>query len=206
MNDEKEKNMIKNIIFDLGNVLLDFNPLGYLKTRLASETKIHEVHKEIFLSDEWLMLDRGAITEEEAINILCKKSVNNSKLIRECMENWYSMLTPIEGTVEILNEVKEKGYRVFVLSNFHLLAYKEVVKNYTFFSKFDGGIISYNENIIKPSAEIFHKLIEKYNVKPEESIFIDDTKVNIEAAERLGFETILFKCPEQLQVELNKII
>jgi len=148
------------------------------------------------------MLDRGIITEEEAINRLCDRNPHNSELIKLSMDNWYEILTPIEETVEILKEVKAKGYRTFVLSNFHLLAYEDVIKRCGFFKFFDGGIISYKENLLKPESEIYEKLILKYDIDPSETIFIDDTKVNVEGAKKLGIETILFTNPEELREKL----
>ena len=194
--------MIKNIVFDLGNVLLSFKPLEYLRTKVTDERKIEQLHKEIFSSEEWLMLDRGIITEEEAINRLCDRNPHNSELIKLSMDNWYEILTPIEETVEILKEVKAKGYRTFVLSNFHLLAYEDVIKRCGFFKFFVGGIISYKENLLKPESEIYEKLILKYDIDPTETIFIDDTKVNVEGAQKLGIETILFTNPEELREKL----
>jgi len=194
--------MIKNIVFDLGNVLLSFKPLEHLRNKVADEGKIEQLHKEIFSSEEWLMLDRGVITEEEAIDRLCNRNPHNSELIKLCMDNWYEILTPIEETVEILKEVKARGYNTFVLSNFHLLAYEDVIKRCDFFKYFDGGIISYKENLLKPESEIYEKLILKYDINPGETIFIDDTKVNLEGAEKLGLETILFTNSIELRENL----
>ncbi|WP_343216123.1 HAD-IA family hydrolase [Clostridium mobile] len=149
-------------------------------------------------------LDRGDITEEEAIDRIYNRSLNNKKLIKLCMENWYELLTPIKESVEILKEVKLKGYKTLALSNFHLLAYENVIKKYNFFHYFDGGIISFKENLLKPENEIYEKLIMKYNIDPKEAIFIDDTKDNIESAKKLGFETILFDNPINLRNELIK--
>ena len=184
--------MVKNIIFDLGNVLLSFNPVMYLHTRISNREKAQQVYEEVFTSEEWLMLDRGVITEEEAVNEICSRSTENSELIRLVMHNWYQLLTPIEDNVKVLKELKHKGYRLYVLSNFHLLAYENVTKRYNFFGHFDGGIISCKETLLKPEEGIYDKLIKKYNINPKESIFIDDTKENIEIAIRLGFEAILY--------------
>lgn len=184
--------MIKNIIFDLGNVLLSFKPLEYLSGKIHDKDKIEEIYKEIFLSEEWVMLDRGVIVEEEAVNRICNRNPENSDLIKACMKNWYELLTPKKEMVHVLKNVKSKGYKTFILSNFHLLAYEDVVKKYDFFQYFDGGLISYEEKLLKPELEIYSKLIEKYKINPEESIFIDDTECNIEAAKKFGFETILF--------------
>ena len=157
--------MIKNIVFDLGNVLLNFKPVVYLHTKISDKIKVQEVYEEIFTSKEWLMLDRGIITEEEAVNEICNRSTENSELIKLVMHNWYQLLTPIEDTVEILKELKNKGYRLYFLSNFHLLAYEDVTKRYEFFKSFDGGILSYKEKLIKPGNDIYNKLIEKYQNK-----------------------------------------
>ncbi|MFT5871992.1 MAG: epoxide hydrolase-like predicted phosphatase [Clostridium sp.] len=186
------KNMIKNIVFDLGNVLLSFKPIVYLHTQISDKAKVQEIYEEIFTSKEWIMLDRGMITEEEAVNEICNRSTENSELIKLIMHNWYRILTPIEDTVEVLKELKNKGYRLYVLSNFHLLAYEDVTKRYEFFKCFDGDIISYREKLLKPDKDIYDKLIEKYNIEPKESIFIDDTIENIESAAKLKFEAILF--------------
>jgi putative hydrolase of the HAD superfamily len=196
--------VVKNIIFDLGNVLISFNPTMYLHTKISNKEKAQQVYEEVFTSKEWLMLDKGLITEEEAVNEICNRSKENSELIRLVMDNWYQLLTPIEDTVEVLKELKHKGYRLYVLSNFHLLAYENVTKRYDFFGYFDGDIISYKENLLKPEKDIYNKLIKKFNINPKESIFIDDTKENIESAAWLGFETILFINSEDLVKNLNK--
>ena len=196
------KNMIKNIVFDLGNVLLNFKPVVYLHTQISDKIKVQEVYEEIFTSEEWLMLDRGVITEEDAVNEICNRSTENSELIKLVMNNWYQLLTPIEDTVEILKELKNKGYRLYFLSNFHLLAYEDVTKRYEFFKYFDGGILSYKEKLIKPGNDIYNKLIEKCKINPEETIFIDDTIENIESAIRLRFEAILFINSKDLREKL----
>ena len=197
-------NVIKNLIFDLGNVLLRFAPLEYLRTRLIDETKIYNLHREIFLGEEWLMLDRGVITEDEAIERMIAKSVGHGELIKTCMNQWYQMFTPIEETVDILKKVKNRGYKTYILSNFHSLAYENVTQRFDFFKYFDGGIISCREKLLKPEVEIYNKLITRYGIQPNESIFIDDTKVNIKGAEALGFKTILYDSSVQLHSALVK--
>lgn len=195
--------MYKNIIFDIGNVLLDFKPKEYLKTKIIEADKILEIHKEIFESQEWVMLDMGTITEEEAKKTLINRSRNNGHLIELAFKDWYNMLTPIEGSVEILKELKDKGYKVYFLSNFHLLAFENVTQRNSFFQLFDGGVVSYKENKLKPEKEIYKRIIEEYKIKPEESIFIDDVQANIEGAGKLNFNTILFKNPNDLRENLG---
>ena len=194
--------MIKNIIFDLGNVLLNFKPMVYVNSKIPDKEKSRQIYEEIFESYEWPMLDRGVITEEEAINIFCNRNIEDSKFIRLVMDNWYQILTPIEGTVEILRALSYKGYKNYVLSNYQLLAYQNVTKRFDFFSCFNGGIISYKEKLLKPEKDIYDKLIKKYNIDPKESIFIDDTKENVESAKLLGFKAILFTDPIDLREKL----
>jgi putative hydrolase of the HAD superfamily len=196
--------MYKNIIFDIGNVLLNFQPEEYLKSKLTEPDKVPLIHKEIFQSEEWLMLDRGTITEEEAKKNIIKRVGENGTLIELAFENWYEILTPIDDTVEILKELKNAGYRVYYLSNFHLLAFEYITEKYDFFKLFDGGIVSYKEKLLKPDENIYRRIIEEYGLKPEESIFIDDTQVNIEGSGKLNFAAILFNNPEQLRQSLKK--
>lgn len=193
---------MKNIIFDLGNVLLNFKPVEYLHTKILDKEKVQQIYEEIFTSEEWLMLDRGVITEEEAVNKICNRSVENNELIQSVMHNWYELFTPIEDTVKVLKELKHKGYRLYVLSNFHLLAYEDVTKRYDFFKYFDGGIISYKKKLMKPEKDIYDKLVEKYKISPKESVFIDDTMENIESAAKLGFKAIHFINSKDLRKKL----
>lgn len=195
--------MYKNIIFDLGNVLLNFRPEEYLKTKIAEVDKVSEVHKELFQSEEWVMLDRGTLTEEEAKSIIIKNSNKNGHLIKLAFENWYELLTPIEDSVKVLKELKDAKYKVYFLSNFHLIAFEYVTKRYDFFNLFDGGIVSYKEKSIKPENGIYKRIIEEYKIKPEESIFIDDFQGNIEGARKFNFETILFKNSKDLRERLK---
>ena len=160
--------MYKNIIFDLGNVLLDFNPREYLKSKISDE-KLEEVFKAIFSSEEWVMLDRGTITEKEAINNIINRNSTYINEINLAFDNWYDLLKPIEETVEILMSLKENGYKIYYLSNFHELAFGEVTKKNKFFELFDGGVVSYVEKLIKPEEDIYKLILERYKLNPNES-------------------------------------
>lgn len=195
--------MYKNIIFDIGNVLLEFNPKEFLSSKIPEADKVLEVHKEVFESEEWLMLDRGTITEEDAKKVLINRSSNNAHLIPVAFENWYDILIPIEGTVKVLKLLKAANYKVYFLSNFHRLAFKNINERYDFFKLFNGGVVSYEEKLLKPEQGIYARLIEKYELKPEECIFIDDVQANIEGAKKVNFKTILFKNPKDLVEKLK---
>ena len=196
--------MIKNIIFDLGNVLLDFNPEVYVKSKITEE-KVEEIYKCIFQSDEWPMLDRGTISEEQAKTNIINRNIENQELINLVFENWYDILIPIEGSVEVLKKLKQNGYKVYYLSNFHLAAFEHVTKKHDFFRIFDGGVVSYKEKLLKPEKEIYEKIVDKYDLEPSQTVFIDDMKENVKAAIRSGLKVILLKNPKDLKIELEKL-
>lgn len=193
----------KNIIFDLGNVLIDFKPLDYVRSKIDDFVKADEVYQCIFRSPEWLMIDRGIVTEENAINSICDHNPELSSQIRLVMTDWYHMLTLINDVFEILQELKHKGYKLYFLSNYQLLAYEYILKEYPLFAYFDGGIFSFKEQLLKPEPEIYERLMKTYALRPEESIFIDDMKENIEAALNLGFSAIHFTSSAELREELQ---
>lgn len=196
--------MIKNIIFDLGNVLLDFEPEEYVKSKIE-KGKVDEIYKSIFKSDEWLMLDRGIISEACAAQNIINRNIENKQLVDLVFENWYDILTPIESSVEILKKLKERGYKVFYLSNFHLAAFKIVTEKYEFFKWFEGGVVSYEEKLLKPEKEIYEKIIKRYNLNPEETLFIDDSKANTNAAMEHGLSVITLHNPIDLKEELQEL-
>ena len=114
------------------------------------------------------------------------------------------MLTPIEKNIRILEALKEKKYKIYYLSNFHDLAFKYVTQKYDFFKKFDGGVVSYEEKILKPECEIYERIIKKYNLNPKECIFIDDTKINVDGATESGLYGIHLKDIDTLEENLKK--
>ena len=159
--------MIKNIVFDIGNVLLNFKPVEYLRTKMEEEN-IKSVKEAVFDSPEWPMLDEGTITEKEAIRVISERNAEIKDLVELAFDNWYDMLTPIENSVKLLKELKAKGYNLYYLSNFQELAYDYIIKEYEFFGLFDGGVASFAEKLMKPDKDIYEKLMERYDLKPEE--------------------------------------
>jgi FMN phosphatase YigB (HAD superfamily) len=196
--------MIKNIVFDIGNVLLYFKPEEYLDSFKFDETIKEKVFQSIFKSKHWVELDRGTLTENEAIDFFCKTSPELQQEIKKVMQDWIGILKPNLETVKILREIKEKNYRMFLLSNFHKSAFEKVSCENEFFNIFDGKIISYEINLIKPEEAIYNRLLKTYDLKAEETLFIDDMKENIETAEKLGIHTILFKDAGSLKDALTE--
>jgi putative hydrolase of the HAD superfamily len=204
MNKVVDFKMIKNIIFDIGNVLLTFDPKVYVQSKIIEE-KADEIYESIFKSEEWLMLDKGTISEEDAKANIINKKIENEKYINLVFENWYNILTPIESSIDVLRKLKENGYSIFYLSNFHLAAFEYVTRKYDFFNLFDGGVVSYKEKLLKPEVEIYEKIMDKYKLKSEETLFIDDTRENVKAAIKHGIKGIILEEPKNLCGELEKI-
>lgn len=197
--------MIKNIVFDVGNVLISFKPMEYLSSKFSNAELAGRLYENIFRGQEWPKLDLGELSEEEAFEIFCKKSPMDKDTLMDIKSDWYSLLTPIEGSIKILNELKTKGYKAYILSNYHTKAFERTYNKHSFFQLFDGMVISARVRMLKPSPEIFMALMDKYRILPEESVFIDDTKENIETARDLGFKAILFTSPCQLKEDLKAL-
>lgn len=194
--------MIKNIVFDLGNVLLRFNPQEYVQGKIADSEKARQVYQAIFQSKEWPMLDRGVITEEEAIERIVARHADIGDLIRWCMLDWFKILTPIEDSVAVLRQLKDRGYKTYVLSNYHKKAYAYATGTHGFFDCFDGGVVSYQVQLLKPEPEIYETLIRQFRLNPAETLFIDDTPVNVEGGIRAGLATIWLDDPTHLKEKL----
>ncbi|HAS80159.1 MAG TPA: HAD family phosphatase, partial [Fusobacteriaceae bacterium] len=180
--------MIKNVIFDLGRVLINFDPETYLK-ELGLNSDDRKIYlNDIFKGSEWLDLDRGVIDEEQAIETIVAKGRIKEKEVRKVLDERIHFFTELSLNSPLVKKIKDKGYKLYILSNFPKIPFEILFKKYEFFRNFDGGVISYEEgvNVIKPDSRIYDILLSRYNLLPEETVFIDDTLVNIEKAEEYG--------------------
>jgi glucose-1-phosphatase len=182
--------MIKNVVFDLGNVLLSFIPSEYFDKKNYPENIKTRILSDIFHSEEWQMLDRGEITTEEVIDIIALRSSLKRDEIAHVFNLRTDILYPLDNNIKLLPILKKRGYRLYFLSNFPMDIFEKVTSGYYFFKYFDGGVISAHAKSSKPDSLIYKILIEKYSLIPEECLFIDDLEINVKASETLGMKGI----------------
>lgn len=197
---------IKNIIFDFGGVLMDWNPRYFFKTYFNDDEKM-EYFLENIAQDEWnIEQDRGR-SLSEGTEIQVKKFPDWEKEIRAYYDNWTVMLkSDIPQNVEVLRKLKNTDYQLFGLTNWSAETFPYALENYDFFQLFNGKIVvSGTEKLIKPDPQIWHILLERYNIHAEESVFIDDNPQNIEMAKSLGFKTIHVLPNTNLTQELSSL-
>jgi len=193
---------IKNIVFDMGSVLLEYTPREYSHRIITDPKAAESVYRELFQGDEWKQIDAGSMTEKEAIVQIQKRIPKYSDSVQLAMDNWTEALKPMAGMPEIIRGLREKQYRIFLLSNTSLRFYK-FYYNFEVFSYFDGFIISAKEEMVKPDHAIYKLLFSRFRLNPSECLFIDDLQVNIEGAEKTGMHGHLFKGSEELDSYLN---
>jgi len=198
--------MIKNIIFDLGNVLISFRPSEYLDKNNYPESYKSIILSDIFRSKEWLMLDNGEITTKEAIDSISGRSSLKREEIAHIFNLRTDIFFPIDSNVKLLPGLQKRGFRLYYLSNFPLDVFEEIKNGYYFFKYFDGGIISSEVKISKPDNRIYKILLENYLLKAEESLFIDDTEINVKAAEALGMKGIFTGGSTEISKEIEEVI
>jgi putative hydrolase of the HAD superfamily len=197
--------VIKNIIFDLGNVLLNFKPVQFLERFITDEKRIKQFSSKILENKLWLDLDRGILSIESARKQYLANYPEEEQLINMFFSQWMEMLSPIPKNVDVLKELKKNNYKLYALSNFIMEAWNYVINRYTFFGLFDGIVLSFEINFLKPEKQIFDHLLEKYSLIPEKCVFIDDVDENISQARKMKMKGIHYSEITDLREELKRI-
>lgn len=185
--------MIRNIVFDMGNVLMIFDPDKFIADAGVTDKKdAGIIRNQLFLSTEWISMDRGEKDEcdiEEAVLKRIPERLHERTLY--ILHNWHRDPGTVSGMMEIVRELKEKGYRILLLSNASHSQHS-YWKGLGFDDYFDGTFISADEGLIKPMPEIYDRFIAHFGLKQEECVFIDDSPANVETAVMLGWHGIVF--------------
>ena len=197
--------MIRNIVFDIGNVLTDFRWEEFLADKGFDGEMIRRIAKASVESPLWKEIDRGEWDREKLMQEFVKLDPEIEEELHLAYDDVHGMVTPRDYAIPWIKELKEKGYRVYYLSNFSDKAYVECADALGFLPYTDGGILSYRERMVKPEPEIYRRLLERYGLKAEECVFLDDLEVNVEAARAEGIAGIVFKTREQAQEELASL-
>lgn len=198
-----EREAFLNIIFDLGGVVLTWRPEEIIASSFADPEVRVKVAAEIFGHADWHELDRGTLPLREAIVRAAGRTGLPPSAVADLMRQVPIALVPVPATVDLLYRLKARGHRLFYLSNMHVASIEHVESAYVFWNVFEGGVISCRVHLIKPGREIYTYLLEKYGLDSVDTIFIDDTAVNLETPARLGMQTIKFENPAQCEDQLR---
>jgi 2-haloacid dehalogenase len=198
--------MIRNIVFDFGGVLVDWNPRYFYRNIFETEEEM-----EYFLTNvctpEWNTQTDAEMTFAEAIEMLVPKFPQYEREIRLYFEGWSEMLhAEIPESLTLKASLRAEGYRLYGLTNWSAETMPLAKEKFTFMNGFDGVVVSGDEGIKKPDPKIFHLLLDRYNLRPEETVFFDDHIENIIAARELGIHGILFKNAEQAEQDLKLLV
>lgn len=195
---------IKTVIFDLGGVLIDWNP-EYLYHKIFPDEEERKYFLQNVCTPEWNEEQDGGRPLKEATEALVKTHPQYETAIRAYYGRWHEMLNgPIEKTVDLLRQLKKKKHlKVYALTNWSAETFPIAYHQYDFLQWFEDIIVSGREHVRKPFPEIFQLLCDRFQINPEESLFIDDNLRNVKAAAHFGFQTIHFTTPEQLSEALK---
>lgn len=197
--------MITTIIFDIGNVLADFTWEEHYRSFGYSEEVLERLAKATVMNPLWNEYDRGVMSDEEIVQGFIESDPGIEKEIRETLRDKGSMVVRNDYAIPWIKKLQEKGYRCLYLSNFSESASRDCAAALDFIPCMDGGILSYKEKVIKPMPEIYQLLIDRYELVPEECVFMDDTPRNLEGAEKFGIHTIHFQNQAQAIEELKRL-
>lgn len=198
---------VDTIIFDLGGVLIDWNP-RYLYRKLFENEKEMEWFLENVCNSDWNVQQDAGRSFEEAIDVLLPLHPNYKDQIEAFYTRWNEMLGgPIAETVQLLEGLKvDDNCRLLALTNWSNQTFPIALERYDFLEYFEGILVSGDEKMKKPDHEIYHLLIERYDVDPAKAVFIDDSEPNVIAAKEVGMGAIHYHTSGQLEKKLNSLI
>ena len=198
--------MISNLIFDMGGVLIRWNPRKMLEAYHLTLEQEEILDRELFHSVEWIQMDRGTRSGVETVEAVCSRVPEAlQETVRSLVLSWHQRyLEPVPRMAELLGELKQKGYHLYLLSNAST-ALRTYFPRIPGSECFDRLLVSAEEQLLKPSHEIYERLYEKFALKPEECFFIDDAPANVEGALMTGMRgTVFYGDVSRLRRELRQ--
>ena len=181
------------VVFDLGGVLIDWDPRRLYRKLLADEAAVEEFLATV-CTPEWNAEQDSGRAWSEAVAVLSEAHPDQRELIAAYHERWPEMLGgPIEGTVQVLDELRRGGVRLFALSNWSAETFRLTRGRFPFLEWFDGLVVSGEEGVTKPDRRIFELLIERFGLVPAATVFVDDSAANVTAARDLGLDAVRFR-------------
>lgn len=184
--------MIENIVFDLVGVLMRFDTEGYYRAHNLSDEDRGIIRREVFRSLEWAMQDRGTIAEADAAMAICARvPAHLHSVVKDFIYRRNRAILPVDGMEKLLGDLKHAGYHLYLLSNTSE-AYLRFLPKVQGIGCFDDTLISADVGLVKPDPEIFRLACARFDIEPSESAFIDDTPINVEAAQYIGMRGFVF--------------
>lgn len=188
----KEDVMIKNIIFDIGKVLVRFDWQDFLASFGYPQEKYDAIANAMFLSPNWILVDEGRLSYQEILELFIQDAPQYADDISQVFASFGKCIIQFPYAKPWLSSLKKEGLNLYYLSNYGSFTRENTKKELDFMELMDGGLMSYEVQLVKPNPAFYQCLFEKYQLSPQECIFIDDTAVNIKQAASLGMHTILF--------------
>lgn len=184
--------MIRQVIFDVGGVLLDFDPAAMVAAATREPADAALLRREIFSHADWNRLDRGEGEESVLSSMKTRLPERLHPQAESIMANWHKSLRPKEDTGKLVRELHELGYPLYILSNapWRFLTFRDLVPGYELMT---GVVLSCEEGLLKPDPALFRRMLERFGFRPEECFFIDDSPLNIEAAQWCGMGAFQFR-------------
>ncbi len=211
--------MIKNIIFDVGNVLVKWDPKGYLRDRGYTQEDREVLLNAIFKSETWQLGNRGTLNTPEELTegFLKEYEAQNpdhdagqrakyKELILDAYAGCEGTIHKTSYSAAWLSEMRSRGFKVFVLSNYPKDLYENTLEKLEFLEWMDGVVFSFEAKSNKPELDIYQTLLKRYDLDPGESIFIDDVGANVAAARSLGIHSVQFETYEQAKSRVDLLI
>lgn len=197
--------MIKNVVFDVGRVLIEWDAKNLYRKVFENDAEIDEFLDKIGFWEWNLSMDKGK-SFEQGVAEKQKEFPEYAEEIAMFDTRWEESVPDLLAEpVEVLRDIKRKGYPVYALTNFSTEKFKLMLERFDFFDTFDGIVVSAEEDMLKPDPRFFNLMCDRYALNPSETVFIDDNEGNVDSAKSLGFETILFKYPDLLRPQLQKL-
>jgi putative hydrolase of the HAD superfamily len=187
-----DKPNIQNVIFDLGGVVVDWNPDAVVRVVLDDPVLQDRVKQTIFQHPDWLEIDRGTLTEAEAIPAFAQRAGIDSALVVELLRTADRMLIPKPDTLDLIQELHDKNLSLYVLSNIPSGRFAYLKERHDFWDVFQGAVISGDLGTVKPEKAIYEYLFHTYQLDPSTCVFIDDSSINIDGARAVGMDGIVF--------------
>lgn len=197
---------VKNLIFDVGNVLLEYRWYQLLIDCGMDKEEAKKARELIFENKLWSEFDLGNLATQEIVDLYCKALPQYEEVLRRFFGHLEGMHIPRPDVWERVHALKEKGYRIYLLSNYSKDFFEVHTKGASFMNDIDGKVVSYEIHEMKPDRIIYEHLLSKYDLKPEESVFFDDRPENTETAEEMGIKSYTITSKEYLISVLDEYL